>query len=88
MGKRPLIAKGEQLPRTDMSDFDGKVCKFIPVNDLRVGDLTALGVVSKEPKFSASRKTVVVTVETHAGKVFTDRRSARAKIAVWRAENR
>ena len=68
---------------TTMADLDGKTCKLIPVDDLKVGHLTAMGAVTEEPRFSPSRKTVLVTVETHSGKTFTDRRSARAKIAIW-----
>lgn len=68
---------------TSMSDLDGKTCKFIPVDDLKVGDLTAMGTVTEDPEFSPSRKTVVVTVKTHSGKVFSDRRSTSAKVAVW-----
>lgn len=54
---------------TNISDLDGKTCKLIPVDELRIGHLT-----------------VVVTVKTHSGKIFSDRRSARAKIAVWEPE--
>lgn len=64
-------------------DLDSKTCKFIPVDDLHDGHLTAMGTVVGEPKFSPSRKTVLVTVRKHSGGMFTDRRSARAKIAVW-----
>jgi hypothetical protein len=69
---------------TTIQDLDGKTCKLIPADELKPGDLTAMGVVTEEPKFSPSRKTVLVTVKTHSGKPFTDRRNARAKIAVWR----
>lgn len=68
---------------TTTADLEGKTCKLIPVDDLHAGHLTAMGTVTEEPKFSPSRKTVLVTVETHSGKSFTDRRSARAKITVW-----
>lgn len=69
---------------TNTSDLDGKTCQYIPVDDLKVGDLTAIGTVTEKPQFSPSRKTVLVTVKTHSGKPFTDRRSTAAKIAVWR----
>ena len=69
---------------TTMRDLDSKTCTLIPVDDLKVGDLTAMGTVTEQPKFSPSRKTVLVTVKTHRGTMFTDRRSAAAKIAVWR----
>lgn len=68
---------------TSINDLDGKTCKLIPVDDLRVGHLTAMGTVTEKPQFSPSRKTVLVTVKTHSGSTFTDRRSASAKIAVW-----
>lgn len=68
---------------TMIQDLDNMTCKFIPVDDLHDGHLTAMGTVVGEPKFSPSRKTVLVTVRTHSGTMFTDRRSARAKIAVW-----
>jgi len=68
---------------TNMSDLDGKACKLIPVDDLHDGHLTAMGTVVGEPEFSPSRKTVLVTVRKHSGGMFTDRRSTRAKIAVW-----
>lgn len=58
-------------------------CKLIPADDLRAGHLTAMGTVTKDPEFSPSRKTVVVTVKTHSGRILSDRRSARAKIAIW-----
>ena len=65
-------------------NLDGKTCTLIPIDDLKVGDLTVMGTVTEQPVFSPSRKTVVVTVRTHSGKTFTDRRSATAKIAVFR----
>lgn len=68
---------------TAIKDLDNMTCKFIPVDDLKAGHLTAMGVVTEDPKFSPSRKTVVVTVKTHSGGTFSDRRSASAKIAVW-----
>ena len=68
---------------TTMRDLDGKTCKLIPIDELHDGHLTAMGTVTGEPQFSPSRKTVLVTVKTHSGKPFTDRRNARAKIAVW-----
>ena len=68
---------------TTINDLDGKTCKLIPADELRVGHMTAMGTVTEEPNFSPSRKTVLVTVRTHSGKTFTDRRSAAAKIAVW-----
>ena len=69
---------------TAIKDLDGKTCTLIPADELKAGDLTAMGTVTGKPQFSPSRKTVLVTVETHSGKPFTDRRSAAAKIAVWR----
>jgi len=68
---------------TTIQDLDSMTCKLIPVNDLHDGHLTAMGTVVGEPKFSPSRKTVLVTVRKHSGGIFTDRRSASAKIAVW-----
>lgn len=68
---------------TSVRDLEGKTCKLISVNDLHDGHLTAMGTVVGEPKFSPSRKTVLVTVRKHSGGMFTDRRSAAAKIAVW-----
>jgi hypothetical protein len=68
---------------TTVKDLDNMTCKFIPVDDLRTGHLTAMGVVTEDPKFSPSRKTVVVTVETHSGRIISDRRSTSAKIAIW-----
>jgi hypothetical protein len=68
---------------TTVKDLDGKTCKLIPIDDLHDGHLTAMGTVTGEPQFSPSRKTVLVTVRTHRGTMFTDRRSASAKIAVW-----
>lgn len=73
---------------TSKSDPDGKTCTFIPIADLHDGHLTAMGTVVGEPQFSPSRKTVLVTVRTHSGGMFTDRRSAAAKIAVWVAEGK
>lgn len=72
---------------TSMSDLDGKKCTLIPLSQLQVGHLTAMGVVTEKPVFSPSGKTALVTVETHSGRTFTDRRNARAKIAVWLPEN-
>jgi len=66
-----------------VKDLDAMTCTFIPVDDLRIGHMTVLGEVTEEPEFSPSRKTVVVTVRTHRGTLFTDRRSAAAKIAVF-----
>ena len=68
---------------TTVQDLDNMTCKLIPADDLRIGHLTAMGTVTEEPEFSPSRKTVVVTVKSHSGKVFSDRRSASAKVAVW-----
>lgn len=78
--------KGTEM--TKMSDLDSKTCKFIPIDDLHDGHLTAMGTVVGEPQFSPSRKTVLVTVRTHSGRMFTDRRSTAAKIAVWVAEDK
>ena len=66
-----------------VKDLDAMTCTLIPVDDLHDGHLTAMGTVTGEPQFSPSRKTVLVTVRTHSGGLFTDRRSAAAKIAVW-----
>lgn len=68
---------------TTMADLEGKTCKFISVDDLHDGHLTAMGTVVGEPQFSPSGKTVLVTVRKHSGGLFADRRNARAKIAVW-----
>jgi hypothetical protein len=68
---------------TSAKDLGSLTCKLIPLADLKTGDLTAMGTVTKAPEFSPSGKTAVVTVKTHRGTTFTDRRSASAKIAVW-----
>ena len=72
---------------TTIQDLDNMTCKLIPADDLRIGHLTAMGTVTKDPEFSPSRKTVVVTVKTHSGKIFSDRRSASAKVAIWIAKS-
>jgi hypothetical protein len=68
---------------TATQNLDNMTCKFIPLDDLHDGHLTAMGTVVGEPQFSPSRKTATVTIRKHSGNLFSDRRSASAKVAVW-----
>jgi hypothetical protein len=62
--------------------------KATPVKktDLKAGQRTVLGTVT-ETKLSPSRKTIVITVRTPAGDLFTDRVSAAGNIYVFTDEN-